>query len=117
MVWDQGFTLHDEYRKKLGEMDFGIRVLQHKWDKCRVRWVPVQYDQHNRGVIPPHYDHFDGSDRGALAVVLAEPNRCALVVAEDTDWIAVEHLLKDDGICLILITEDWLRGEYTAKYG
>jgi hypothetical protein len=50
-------------------------------------------------------------------VVLAEPNRCALVVAEDTDWIAVEHLLKDDGICLILITEDWLRGEYTAKYG
>jgi len=115
MVWDQGFKLFDEYRKKLTGTDYGIRMLQHKLDTCRFRFVEVPYDDDGYGVIPERYHDFDRSDRSALAVLLAERGAATLVNAVDTDWLKIERQLREDGIPFEHIVESWLRAKHAEK--
>ena len=113
MVWDDWFKIYDEYRNKLSDQDYGMQVIKEKMPKAR--FVPIEYDQNDDGVVPTEFANFDRSDRKFLAAQLVDVAKTSLVNATDTDWLEIEDELEARGVKIEHILESWLRTKYEAK--
>jgi hypothetical protein len=110
MVWDEAWAIYAEYRHKLSDQDYGLRVLAEKM--ATARFVPIELDDDGSAKVPEEFRGFDRSDRKFLAVALADTHRSAIVNASDTDWLQIEREIHDEGVEVIHLIERWLRESY-----
>jgi hypothetical protein len=110
MVWDDAWEIYAEYRRKLTDQDYGLRVLAEKM--ATARFVRIERDGDGSAKVPGEFDRFDRSDRKFLAVALADPEGSAIVNASDTDWLEIERELHGEGVEVIHLIERWLRESY-----
>ncbi len=96
MVIDELFRIYDEYRNKLTDQHLGLQVIHHKLADCLV--VPVEYDEHGYGKVPPAFDQMDRSDKKFVAAALHDPANTRIVNACDSDWEEQKELLRQHGI-------------------
>jgi len=114
MVWDTCWKIHQEYRNKLTDQDFGLLVVTEKM--ASARFVEVSYDSTGAAIVPAEFGDFDRSDRKLLASLLADGGQSSLVNATDTDWLEIEDRLLARGLRLELLLERWLRAKYAEKH-
>lgn len=120
LVMDNAMQIYDEYNKKLGFNDFGIQVVMHKWSTSAVDSVPVTYDAHGHGVLPPILAPtiHDLEDRKMVAAALAshaEFGEGCVAFAGDTDWHDWEDVLALHHVILEPIIEAWSRKKHEQK--
>ena len=112
--------IYKEYRNKLNDQDFGIKVVMHKWDTCAVDDVSVEYDANGHGCLPGTlaptiHDREDRKMVAACLAALAIHGPCVIAFASDSDWIGWERILHQHGVELEPIIEDWVRQKYDEK--
>jgi hypothetical protein len=115
MVWDDLWTIYDEYRNKLTDQDFGLLVVRDKM--ASARFVGIEFEADGSALVPAAFSGFDRSDRKFLATLLADVGRSTLVNATDTDWLAIEEPLEMAGVQVEHLLEDWLRTKQKYKGG
>jgi hypothetical protein len=120
MVLDLEGYIYDEYYKKLNFNDFGIQVVQHKWDTIAVDAVAVQYDGDGHGVLPGSLVPVihDLADRKMVAAALEASSafgQTLIAFAGDTDWHEWEDQLLRHGVELEPIIEQWSRAKFAEK--
>lgn len=113
LVLDDWFRIYDEYRNKLTEQDYGLQVVSEKMNHARL--VPVAYDTDGAALVPPNFSSLDPSDRKLLAALIAAPAGSCLVNATDTDWLAIERALDQEGLRVLHLLDAWLRSKHAAK--
>ena len=116
-VLDQGFQIWKEYRNKLGDQDFGLRVMIEKLTTARFH--NIGYDQDGLARLPAKLEAAvsDRSDRKFVAVALADQGRSTIVNATDTDWYDAEAALAPHGIHVEQIIDGWCRAKHRSKTG
>lgn len=120
LVLDGEEEINLEYEKKLGFNDYGRQVVKHKWDTCAVDLVSVAYDSNGDGVLnePLQTIVHDRADRKMVAAALdaqVQYGESAIAFAGDTDWHGWETALKEAGLILEPIIEDWSRAKFAEK--
>lgn len=120
LVLDDGGKIHEEYRNKLNDQDFGIQMVIHKWSTCAVDDVSVEYDASGHAHLPETLAPtiHDREDRKMVAACLAALHAhgpCLIAFAGDSDWIGWEEALLQHGVELEPLIEDWVRQKYAEK--
>lgn len=120
LVLDFTGGIEGEYRRNLGFGDFGLQVLQSKWDHCAVDLTEVDYDEHGDGVLKAPLDAVihDRQDRKMVAAALDAVDRygeTAIANAGDIDWYDWEAALAAAGLDVEQIIPEWSRATYEAK--
>jgi len=120
LVLDQGNKIFDEYRRKLSHHDYGIAVLQHKFDTASVEYVSVEYDRDGNGILPDTLSAVihDLADRKMVAAALSSHlsfGEGCIAFAGDTDWHDWEAALAEHKVLLEPIIEDWSRRKHAEK--
>ena len=120
MVLDSEQGIWTEYCKKLGFNDFGIQVVQHKWDTGAVDSVEVAYDKNSHGVLksPLRALIHDKEDRKMVAAALDAHEKYGegcVAFAGDTDWHDWEDDLLANDVLLEPIIERWSRQKHAQK--
>lgn len=96
VVLDDLFRIYDEYRNKLTDQHFGLQVIHAKL--ADGLFVPVEYDEHGYGRVPPTLSDVDNSDKKFVAAALHDPANTRIVNACDSDWEEKRELLRQHGI-------------------
>lgn len=122
IVLDYQWKIRGEYENKLGEQDYGIQVIQAKFDRDQVIMVSVEYDADGYGILPGSLAscRWDNSDKkfGCAAFEAREAAEPVEIVnASDTDWYDVQAVLASEQIGLRQLTDCWCRARYRAKKG
>ena len=122
VVIDWDWRICGEYLNKknydgITEQDYGWLAIMSKRDRDEVVWIGFDVDNDGTAILPsPISDQMtDQADKKMVAGVIAASSNghdCQLTVACDTDWIDVEHCLKDSGIKIELLIEGWLRAKW-----
>ncbi|KKZ15215.1 MAG: hypothetical protein TH68_01575 [Candidatus Synechococcus spongiarum 142] len=120
LVLDDAQKIYKEYRNKLNDQDFGIQVVIHKLSTCSVDIVSVEYDANGHGCLPATltstiHDREDRKMVAACLAALATHGPCPIAFAADSDWIGWEEALRQHGVELEPIIEDWVRQKYAKK--
>lgn len=122
LILDGSLAIEQEYRKNLSYSDYGIQVLQHKWDTLCVELVDIAYDQNGYAILGGVLEEVvhDNADRkmvAAAVAVISDGKECCIVFAGESDWHAWEDALSQEGICLEPLIEEWSRAKYQEKLG
>lgn len=122
LVLDRGGKIWHEYQRKLGFNDYGIQVVQHKWSTAAVDDVDVPYDPDGNGVLPADLTSVvhDLSDRKLVGAALAAHEafgETAIAFAADSDWFDWITALRETGLQMEPVLEDWRRGSDTPNSG
>lgn len=120
LVLDGSGKIHEEYRNKLNDQDFGIQVVIHKWSTCAVDDVSVEYDANGHACLPETLAPtiHDKEDRKMVAACMAALHAhgpCVVAFAGDSDWIGWENALRQHGVELEPIIEAWARRKHDEK--
>jgi len=120
LVLDYRWGIRKEYERNLTPGDYGIQVLQSKWDKAQVDFVAVEYDSDDCGVLPASLLPIihDTDDRKMVAAALASHadfGEGCVAFAGDTDWHDWEEALAKHEILLEPIIEAWSRQKHAEK--
>lgn len=120
LIWDQG--IDSEYRRNLGHADYGMQVVQQKWDTQSVDPVNIEYDEYGFGVLPSPLNEVihDNEDKKMVAAALVSHEHFGegcVAFAGDTDWHDWEETLKDNNVILEPIIEEWSRAKHAEKKG
>lgn len=120
VVLDYDWLLCSEYQNKLTEQDYGWLVIMGKQDRNEVAWVGVSQDDHGHGLLPLELAEAvsDLEDRKMVAATLAALNDqhvCKLTNACDTDWLDCSKALRNHGIEVEHLIEDWLQKKWHVK--
>ncbi|MFZ1546012.1 MAG: hypothetical protein WAT12_02785 [Candidatus Nitrotoga sp.] len=120
LVLDGEGGIQLEYGKKLGFNDYGRQVVMHKWNTCAVDQVSVAYDSNGDGVLNELLQTIvhDRADRKMVAAALdaqAKYGESAIAFAGESDWHGWENSLKEAGLILEPIIEDWSRAKFAEK--
>lgn len=119
-VLDGQGKIEEEYRGRLSYPDYGLMVLQHKWDTQAVHYVSIACDPDGHGVLPEPLQRLihDRADRKMVAAALAagqDHEPCTVAFAGDTDWHDWEDGLQEAGLCLEPIIPEWSGSKHRAK--
>ena len=120
LVLDEAGKIYEEYRNKLNDQDFGIQVVIHKWSTSAVDSMNVEYDANGHGCLPDALAPVihDRDDRKMVAACLAALHThgsCTIAFAGDSDWIGWETALRDHGVELEPIIEEWTRRKHAER--
>jgi len=125
IVLDDVGLIQDEYDRNLPynwrEQEYGQQVLQSKFDRAQVEFVPIDTLQANGehiAVLQPQHEALvtDRADRKWVACALAADVLHGavprIVYGAESDWYAAEAQLKAIGLCFVrLLPDEW----YQAK--
>lgn len=120
LILDDAYAIFKEYRNKLTEQDFGIQVVIHKWNTNCADSVRVDFDADGNVILPSALVPVihDLADRKMVAAALASRNEYGqgcVAFASDSDWHGWEAKLKEHGVELEPIIEEWSRKKYEEK--
>jgi len=121
LVLDYQWEIDKEYRRKMDYFnDFGLQVIQNKWDNCAVDLVDVVYDDHGHALLqePLQTIVHDCSDRKMVAAAVEAINyygETTIANASDSDWYEWEAGLLAAGVIVEQILDDWLRPKYNQR--
>ncbi|MYG63164.1 MAG: hypothetical protein F4158_00975 [Synechococcus sp. SB0675_bin_7] len=120
LVLDDAWKIYKEYRNKLTDQDFGIRVIIHKLSTSAIDNVSIEYDANGHGCLPDTlaptiHDREDRKMVAACLAALVTHGVCVIAFAGDSDWIGWEEALHQNGVELDPIIEDWVRRKYDEK--
>ncbi len=120
LVLDGQQEIDAEYRHKLMYPDYGLQVVQNKWDTLCVDMVDVSYDRDGYAVLEEPlltviHDRADRKMVAAAQVALCEYGFCAIAFAADSDWHEWEESLYTAGLQLEPIIEGWSRSKHLEK--
>jgi hypothetical protein len=113
LVLDDLMRIYGEYRHQLTEQDYGLQVMHEKMQS--VRLVTLEWEDGDTAVVPDSFAAFDRSDRKLLAAALTDPASISIVNAVDTDWLEIEAPLRQAGLTIVHIVEDWLRQKKESR--
>lgn len=111
LVLDESHRIIAEYRKKMGDQDYGLRVVFEKLQDTR--WVVVEWDA-EVARVPDAVRGLDLSDRKFVAAALTDRHSIAIVNATDSDWLEHESETKAVGVTVVHVIEPWLRSTWRA---
>lgn len=120
LVLDEAGGIAQEYQHQLNYNDFGVQVLMHKWSTAAVDFVDVVYDSDGNAILPPELMEVvhDVADRKFVAAALCAEQTLGttpIVFAGDTDWHDWESALRETGITLQPLIENWSRACHQAR--
>lgn len=120
LVLDGEGGIEKEYGHKLGFNDYGRQVVMHKWDRCAVDQVSVEYDKDGDGILeePLQTVVHDRADRKMVAAALDAQimhGECTIAFAGDTDWHGWAPDLKKAGLNLEPIIPEWSQAKFADK--
>ena len=121
VVLDWDWHICSEYQNKLDlEQDYGWLAIMSKRDRNEVVWVGFDLDENGHATLPDGLRRAvtDLEDRKMVAAVLAakaDGNECRLVNACDTDWLDCSQALRDAGVHVHQLLNDWLQARHQRK--
>ena len=117
LVLDQSFKIWDEYHNQMTRgRDIGSLIVAEKL--LFARFVEIAFDNDGNGILPPEYNEVDLSDRKFVAVALndhVDGGSSAIVAACDRGWYKCEGILKQGGVSVVQIVEEWSRRVWNEK--
>ena len=119
MVLDQSLKIWDEYHNKLKRgQDIGSLVATEKLQFAR--FVEIAYDKDGHGCLPPKLEQVvhDRADRKIVTLALtdlSEGGECSIVNASDCDWYDWEEALREAGVVVEQVIDDFCRATWEAK--
>ena len=121
VVLDWDWHICGEYQNKLNlEQDYGWLAIMSKRDRNEVVWVGFDVDENGHAALPSGLGEAvtDLEDRKMVAAVLAaktEGHECRLVNAGDTDWLDCAPALREAGVDVQHLLDDWLQARHQRK--
>lgn len=117
MVLDQALKIWDEYHKQMTRgQDIGSLVAAEKLQFAR--FIDIAFDSNGHGQLPAELMEIDPSDRKFVAVALkdlTDAGSSMIVNACDRGWYNCEEALKQAGVVVLQLIEDWSRREWKEK--
>lgn len=117
LVLDSQKELMREYKRQLGQNDYGYKVLMEKIQTARFHRIELDEEGSARLPEPLRTEVKDRSDRKFVAVVLADAGQSSLVNACDTDWYECEAALMQAGVNVEQTIDGWCRAKHAEKHG
>lgn len=119
-VLDAGWSICNEYRRKLTDQDYGWLAVMRKLDHSEVVWVDIQMDDNGHAILPAAIaaSVTDLADRKLVAsamAVKADVRPCKVTNACDTDWLDCADALTAAGVETEHLLEAWLQAKWTEK--
>lgn len=121
VVLDWDWHICGEYQNKLNlEQDYGWLAIMSKKDRNEVVWVGFDVDANGHATLPAALCRAvtDLEDRKMVAAVLAakaDGHETRLVNACDTDWLDCSQALRDAGVHVHQLLDDWLKARHQRK--
>ncbi|MBF0172115.1 MAG: hypothetical protein HQL83_01580 [Magnetococcales bacterium] len=121
IVLDHHWLILTEYGNKLNvDQDYAYLAMMAKQDRGEVLWVGFEVDPHGHAVLPVHLANSvtDRADRKMVAAALSalnSGNACKLTNACDSDWLDCTQVLKDYGVEVEQLLEEWLLQQKLKK--
>lgn len=119
MVLDQSFKIWDEYHNQMTiGQDIGSLIVAEKLQFAR--FVDIAYDKNGHGCLPAGLEKVvhDRADRKFVAVALGDASQggqSSIVNASDTDWYGWEEALKQAGVVVEHVIDDWCCAKWEEK--
>lgn len=116
LVLDGSWKIWREYRNNMTEQDLGLMVVKEKLSLAR--FIEISYDKDGHGCLPADLAKVDPSDRKFVALALKDlsDGRSSMIVsAEDRGWYNCEEALKQAGVVVLQLIEDWSRAKWKEK--
>lgn len=111
---DSGYAIWETYQQ-LGENNFGLRILQAKLDKLRVRDVQAPQSVSGGVTVPAAVRHLDGHRQWLFAIANQRPSEISIANATHEAWHTKPPTRKFEGVQIEQILHDWLHATVTAK--
>jgi len=120
LVLDGQVEIYKEYTNKLGFNDYGLKMVEHKWDTCSVDQVDILFDDDGYAYLDENLAALihDTSDRKFVAAALAAIDgcgECLIANSGDTDWYDWEEVLRTVGVEVEQIIPEWSRQKWLEK--
>jgi hypothetical protein len=118
LVLDGQWRIWNEYKRNVennADQNLGFKVVLEKLQNARFH--TVEFDGQGHALLPNDLAAAvrDRDDRKFVAVALADNGKSTLVNASDTDWYDAEAGLKEHGIVVEQLIEDWCRRKHREK--
>ncbi|ODB85282.1 hypothetical protein A3195_16925 [Candidatus Thiodiazotropha endoloripes] len=123
LIVDLTGAIYKEYRKKLSDQNYGLRAYIDKYDKGQIQLVDLAWE-----VMEPDWTAelsaelkilvHDRSDRKMVAACIsASDDECeaTIVNACETDWIDWEDGLRQEGVIIEQLIDEWVRAKWAEK--